>query len=131
MSCFDIPLSLTSVPTALTASPDYGIQFITGDSYYYYEPKLERLSLEDVILHTLLIDPDSQKFNTYALLLLLKNRDKINFDLLLTKSKKYDLEEAAEALTDYMKSKGKLRKWPLPETKELQEVADLYDVEIG
>jgi len=121
----------SAVPTALTASPDYGIQFITGDSYYYYEPKLERLSLEDVILHTLLIDPDSQTFNTYALLLSLKNRDKINFDLLLTKSKKYDLEEAAGALTDYMKSNGKLRKWPLPETKELQEVADLYDVEIG
>ena len=121
----------SAVPTALTVSPDYGIQFITGDSYYYYEPKLERLSLEDVILHTLLIDPDSQTFNTYALLLSLKNRDKINFDLLLTKSKKYDLEEAAEALTDYIKSNGKLRKWPLPETKELQEVADLYDVEIG
>jgi hypothetical protein len=120
----------SSIPTAITASPHYGIQYITGDSYYFYEPRLDRLSLEDVILHTLLIDPDSQTYNTYAVLLALKNRNKINFDLLLTKSRKYDLIEKTTNLIDYLKSNGKMRKWPLPKPDELQEQGDLYGVKI-
>ena len=121
----------SSIPTAITASPHYGIQYITGDSYYFYEPRLDRLSLEDVILHTLLIDPDSQTYNTYAVLLALKNRNKINFDLLLTKSRKYDLIEKTTNLIDYLKSNGKMRKWPLPKPDELQEQGDLYGVKIN
>lgn len=119
------------IPTALTASPAYGIQYITRDFYYYYEPRLDKLSLEDVILHTLLIDPDSQTFNTYAILLALKNRNQINFNLLLAKSRKYELLERIGDLIDYLKSNGKIRKWPLPEPMELQEQADLYGVKIG
>ena len=121
----------SSIPTAITASPHYGIQYITGDSYYFYEPRLDRLSLEDVILHTLLIDPDSQTYNTYAVLLALKNRNKINFDLLLTKSRKYDLMEKTTNLIEYLKSNGKMRKWPLPKPDELQEQGDLYGVKIN
>ena len=120
----------SAIPTALTASPSYGIQYITGDSYYYYQPRLDKLSLEDVILHTLLIDPDSQTFSTCAVLLALKNRNKVNFDLILTKSKKYDLVGRTTDLIEYIKSNGKSRKWPLPEPKELQEQADLYEVKM-
>ena len=125
-----IKLPDSTIPTAITASPHYGIQYITGDSYYFYEPRLDRLSLEDVILHTLLIDPDSQTYNTYAVLLALKNRNKIDFDLLLAKSRKYDLMEKTTNLIEYLKSNGKMRKWPLPKPEELQEQADLYGVKI-
>ena len=125
-----IKLPDSTIPTAITASPHYGIQYITGDSYYFYEPRLDRLSLEDVILHTLLIDPDSQTYNTYAVLLALKNRNKIDFDLLLAKSRKYDLMEKTTNLIEYLKSNGKMRKWPLPKPDELQKQADLYGVKI-
>ena len=120
-----------SIITALTAAPNYGIQYITRDSYYFYEPGLDKLSLEDVILHTLLIDPESQTFNTYAILLMLKNKNEINLKLFLEKSQKYDLKESAKNLISYIKSEGKIRKWPLPDPKDLREQADLYGVRIS
>ena len=64
--------------TALTAAPSYGIQYITRGSYYFYEPGLDKLSLEDVIPHTFLIDKESQNFNTYTILLTLKNKNEVD-----------------------------------------------------
>lgn len=118
-------------PSAITVSPDYGIQLMTSDSYYYYEPDLNKLDIEDVILHTLLIDSESQTYSTYALLLALKNKSKIDMDLLMDKSRKYKLVDRTRNLVKYIKSNGRIREWPLPDPKELQEQADLYGVVLG
>ena len=115
-------------PTALTVSPDYGIQFLTSDVYYYHEPNLTEIAGEDAILHTLLIDPESQTYSTYALLLALKNERNIDMNLLLEKSHKYKLEDTTRNFVKYINSNGRIRKWPLPNPKELREQADLYGV---
>ncbi len=113
-------------PTALTVSPEFGIQFITSDSYYYFEPNLIELTLEEKILHTLLIDPESQTYASYALLLAFKVKNDIDMDLLMAKSRKYKLEEKVKIFISYIRSNGRNRKWPLPKVNELREQADLY-----
>ena len=124
-------LLTNTFPTALTVAPDYGIKFMTSDSYYYFEPNLNKLDIEDVILHTLLIDPESQTYSTYALLLAFKSKGKIDMNLLIDKSRKYKLVDRTRNFVKYIKSNGKTREWPLPDQKELQEQADLYGVVIG
>ncbi len=124
-------LPTETFPTALTVLPDYGIQFMTSDSYYYHEPNLNKLAIEDAILHTLLIDPESQAYSTYALLLAFKNERAIDMDLLIEKSRKYKLVDRTKNFVKYIKSNGRTREWPLPDLKELQERADLYGVVIG
>lgn len=126
-----VSLPPETFPTALTVSPDYGIQFMTSDLYYYHEPNLNKLAIEDAILHTLLIDPESQTYSTYALLLAFKNEKEIDMDLLIDKSRKYNLVERIANFVKYIKSNGKTREWPLPSQEELREQADLYGVTIG
>jgi transposase len=121
-------LPVDTFPTALTVSPDYGIRFLASDSYYYHDPGLTGLTLEDAILHTLLIDPESQTYGTYALLLAFKNKKGLNIDLLKDKSRNYKLEETAGNFINYIKSHGKEREWPFPDPDELREQADLYGV---
>ena len=118
-------------PTALTVSPTYGIPFLTSDLYYYHEPNLTALAGEDIILHTLLIDPESQTYSTYALLLALKNGRNIDMNLLLEKSRKYKIVDIARNFVNYINSNGRIREWPLPDPKELREQADLYGVRMG
>ncbi|MCL4350633.1 MAG: winged helix-turn-helix domain-containing protein [Candidatus Thermoplasmatota archaeon] len=116
--------------TALSAFPEYGIQFITSDSYYYYDPDLKEITIEDIILHTILIEPDSQTNTTYALLLILKEWNKVNFDLLIMKSSKYGIEANIISILKYIKShRGKSHRF-LPKWSELREKAELYGIVI-
>ncbi len=115
-------------PTAVTVFPNYGIRFITSDSYYYYQPNLEKLSIEDIIIHTLLIDSESQTYSIYALLLAFKNEKDIDIHLLLKKSYEYGIADITRKFIKYIKTNGRIRKSPLPDKKELQEIADLYDM---
>ncbi len=124
-------LPVDTFPTALTVSPDYGIRFLASDSYYYHDPDLTGLTLEDAILHTLLIDPESQTYGTYALIMAFKNEKKLNTDLLKDRSLDYKLEETVGNFINYIKSHGKKREWPFPKPDELREQADLYGVVVG
>jgi hypothetical protein len=63
------------IKTALSSFPQYGIQFITDDSYYYYEPAVKKLDLEDIILHTLLIEESISTNRKLACLLSLISLD--------------------------------------------------------
>lgn len=118
------------IKTALSSFPRYGIQFITGDLYYYYEPAVKKLDLEDVILHTLLIDRGSQTYTTYGLLLFFKEIRNIDFQALKQKSERYDLLESVENIIRFVNSKGEVRPWPLPKWSELEEQAKIYGIEI-
>ena len=124
----DKSLSRGTFSTSLTVSPYYGLKFITEDSYYYHDPKLTELTIEDVILHTLLIDPDSQTYASYAILLALKNIKLVNLDLLQQKASDYKLEKTITDFVAYIRSKGKIREWPFPDPKEMSAQTDLYGI---
>ncbi len=118
-------------PSALSVYPKFGIQFMTSDSYFYYEPDLDGLTIEDILIHTLLMRQENQTYTTYALLLAIKAGNKINFTTLLEKSQKYGLKEMVKNMVNYIKSKGKNRKWPLPKLNELKEQAELYGIVVN
>ncbi|HKW04545.1 MAG TPA: hypothetical protein VJN71_04525 [Nitrososphaerales archaeon] len=118
------------IKTALSSFPQYGIQLITDDLYYYYEPAVKKLDLEDIILHTLLIGRGSQAYTTYALLLFFKKIKSISFQILKEKSKRYGLLESVVNIIQFVDSKGGIRPWPLPKWSELREQANNYGIDI-
>lgn len=117
--------------TALSVYPSYGIKFITDDDYYYSEPGKRKLPIEEVLLHTLLIDPSSQMYATYALLLIYKERAKIDLKLLSKLSSRYELTTNVKNIVEYIRSDGKLRAWPLPKWEELKEQASAYGIRLS
>lgn len=127
----DKSLSDGTFPTSLTVSPYYELKFITEDSYYYHDPKLTELTIEDVILHTLLIDPDSQTYASYAILLALKNIKHVDLDLLQQKASDYHLEKTVADFVAYIMSKGKIREWPFPDPNELSAQTNLYGIVVN
>lgn len=120
-----------ALPAAVTIFPEYGIRIMTQDSYYYYGDNTDVLSVEDTILQTLLIDPDSQTYATYALLLTYKIKEELNLNLLRSKARRYKIGEKTENLIRYVESHGKDRKWPLPVLGELQEQAESYGIVVN
>ncbi len=116
--------------TALSVYAEYEIQLFTNETYYYYSPGGAKLSLDDIVLHTLMIDPGSQTYAIYALLLILKKYKKMDLESLMKRSQRYNLTRDVENIVRYIHSKGKERVWPLPSWGELKEQANVYGIEI-
>ncbi len=118
------------IKTALSALSSYGIQLVTNDEYYFYAPGVNHLALDDIVIHTLLIDPTSQSYATYALLALFKNSNKIDFESLIQKAEKYGMKQYVESIKRYVDSRGEVQARPLPRWGELKEQAKLYGVSL-
>lgn len=116
--------------TAISVFPRYGIRFITDEKYYFFDSKKRSLTLEDNLIHTLLIDPTSETYTGYALLLLLKESKKIAKDRLVERSKEYGLTRLTNSLLRYVETEGKERSFPLPSWDGLGELAKLYAIEM-
>jgi len=116
--------------TAVSALPSYGVQLVSEEEYYFYAKGIDSLSLEDVIIHTLLVDPTSQTFATYAIIAILKNSHKVDFESLMQKAREYGIESYVGSIKRYIDSKGGDRSWPLPPWEELKEQALDYGVEL-
>jgi len=72
---FKTKKDLTKYPTtAVTAFSKYNLPLL-GDTKYYYDSK-RKLQTSDIILHTILINPQSKTYNAYACLLYEKTRPK-------------------------------------------------------
>lgn len=54
-------------PTAISVFPKYGLDVITDMNYYFFSKR--SLSEEEFFIHTILIDPYSPIYNSYALAL--------------------------------------------------------------
>jgi len=108
--------------TGLERFSDFGVELIgTGRYHYYYSEKAE-LSLEDVVMHALLID-FSPRTILYSIVLLLAFRDKLNRNKLLNLGKKYGV--SIEGLLAYLEGKEAGR-YPYPSLKEVEETFEMY-----
>ena len=116
--------------TAISALPSYGVQLVSEYEYHFYAKGTDSLSLEDVIIHTLLVDPTSQTFATYAIIAILKNSRKLDFESLMQKAGEYGIEPFVGSIQRYIDSKGGLRPRPLPRWDELKEAALEYGVDL-
>ncbi|PKK86169.1 MAG: hypothetical protein CVT48_02380 [Thermoplasmata archaeon HGW-Thermoplasmata-1] len=110
--------------TALTAMARHGIDIMTDYGYYYIPPE-KKLTVEDVALHTLLLDPNSVRYASYALLFLKKEGFERKY--LLEKSGDYGIKRTATAMVEFLAGK-EIEKHPLPSREEFADMCRLYGV---
>lgn len=113
--------------TGYSRFQEYGIPLLTTNrNYYFYSEKQTEITPEDLVCHSLLIDPGTRT-KIYCLMLIQTQRlDKE----LLEKSKKYDLTDTVESLIKYLETNGKEKEPDLPSWDEFVETAYEYGVEL-
>lgn len=104
-------------PTAISVFPDHGLDVITDMNYYFFSKRSP--SEEEFFIHTILIDPHSPIYNSYALALVSRFGSK-NF---LKYAVYYGIETHVRTLLEYLDKKEKSSEFVLPwnEYEELLE----------
>jgi len=108
--------------TGLERFSDFGIELIGAGQYHYYYSEKAELSLEDVVVHALLID-FSPRTILYSIVLLRAYRDKLNRNKLFKLGKKYDV--SVEDLPGYLEGKEAGR-YPYPSIEEVKGTFEMY-----
>lgn len=104
-------------PTATTVFPEYRLRTTTTMRYYFHSKR--KLTVDDHIVHTILIDPQNPIYNSYAAALITQSDTKN----LLTTGRLYDMEEHVKSLLEYLGTKEKNSNFVLP----WNEYIDLLD----
>jgi predicted transcriptional regulator len=106
-------------PTAINMFWRYGLKVMSDTRYYFYSNR--ELKDEEYILHTILIDPHSPIYNSYALALY----SKICPPELAKFGRYYAIEKHIETLLEYVNTKKKNSYFVLPWNEYQDLVKDL------
>ncbi len=110
-----------SSETAVTAFSKYNLPLI-GDTKYYYNTE-RKLQITDIILHTILINPQSKTYNAYACLLYEKTKPRD----IIKKARIYNLTDHIQALISFTEKQESKKKF-LPKWDEYNSLAEQYGV---
>jgi len=110
-----------SSETAVTAFSKYNLPLL-GDIKYYYNTE-RKLQTTDIILHTILINPQSKTYNAYACLLYEKTKPTD----IIKKARIYDLAEHVQALISFIEEQESEKKF-LPTWDEYISLAEQYGI---
>lgn len=125
---FKVPIDenvRSGVPTAITALSKYGIDILSEFSYYYYAPWVKSLRCEDIAVHTILLEDDSTRYLSYALLLLKKEGYDVEY--LAAKGNEYGLIGLVRDLINYLN--GNEVEGHLPSHDDFRSLCAQYGVE--
>ena len=114
--------------TATSRLQDFGIPIFSDFDVYFYSKKKKSIRIEDVILHTLLIEKDNVRYVTYSLLLLKKSLRKIDKEYLMKEAQRLDLGLQVNAMLQFLKTKGARTGLSLPTWAEFITKAKEYRV---
>lgn len=114
--------------TATSRFPKFGIRLLSDYQIYFYSQKKKKIRLEDVILHTLLIDRDNTRYVTYCLILLKKTWRIIDKEHMLKEAQRLDLIPQIKAMLHFLKTEGERRRLVLPTWNEFTAKAAEYGV---
>lgn len=103
--------------TAITVFSRYGLRLITDTRYYFHTRR--SLTIEDHIIHTILIDPQNPIYNSYAAALIMRSGAKNLPDT----ARNYDISEHVKSLLEYIRTKKKNSNFVLP----WNEYVDIFD----
>ncbi len=92
--------------TAISAFKNFGLLFMPSYNYYFYSRR--DITISDIIIHTVLIEPDSKTNIAYACLLYQKTKPK---DLMRI-AKIYKMEEKAAKIIKYVDEKQDFDDFP-------------------
>ncbi|MCK4365035.1 MAG: hypothetical protein KAW45_03185 [Thermoplasmatales archaeon] len=119
---FKTKKDLTKHPTtAVTAFSKYNLPLL-GDIKYYYNTK-RKLQTSDIILHTILINPQSKAYNAYACLLYEKTQPKN----IIKKARIYNLTGHIKDIILFLEKQKSDKKF-LPAWDEYESIAKQYGV---
>ena len=119
---FKTKKELTKHPeTAVTAFSKYNLPLL-GDTKYYYNTE-RKLQTTDIILHTILINPQSKTYNAYACLLYEKTKPTD----IIKKAKIYSLTEHIQTLISFIEKQESEKKF-MPTWDEYESLAKQYGV---
>ena len=113
---------LTKYPiTAVTAFSKYDLPLL-DDTKYYYNTK-RKLQTTDIVLHTILINPQSKTYNAYACLLYEKTKP----TNIIKKARIYNLTEHIQSIILFIKNHESEKKF-LPTWNEYKSLAKQYGI---
>jgi hypothetical protein len=115
--------------TATSCLQNFGIQLISDFDIYFYSKRKTGIRLEDVILHTLLVERGNVRYVTYSLLLLKKELKQVDKNYLLKKAIWYDLSLQINAMLEFLRTRGTRTGFGLPTWNELMIKMREYEVE--
>jgi len=79
--------------TATSLFPLYDLPLFSNFDIYFHSLTKKLIKPEDVILHTLLLEPDNVRYSLYALLVLKKMEKQIDKTYLFKEAKQFELEK--------------------------------------
>ena len=114
--------------TATSRLHDFSIPILSDFDIYFYSKNKDTVQIEDVILHTLLIDRDNVRYALYSLLLLKKKWKRIDEEYLLREAQKLDLGLQVNAMFQFLRTHGRRKGLTLPSWEEFIAKAKEYEV---
>jgi DNA-binding HxlR family transcriptional regulator len=114
--------------TATSCFYELGIPLISDFNVYFYSKTKQRIRIEDILLHTLLIEPNNVRYTLYGLLLLKKFWNKIDKKYLLKESQKYNLNPQVNGMLQFLETHKSQKDVALPSWEEFVAKAKEYKV---
>jgi DNA-binding HxlR family transcriptional regulator len=114
--------------TATSLFTNMGIPIFSEFDIYFYSKKKKSIQTEDIILHTLLIEPNNVRYVIYSLLLLKKYKEKIDRGYLIREAQKYELDTQIEGMLQFLETHTPQKDLTLPTWEEFEAKARDYKV---
>jgi len=114
--------------TATSLFPQFGLQLFSDSEVYFYSQTKQVMRLEDVILHTLLVEADGARYVTYALLLLKKTEKQVDWTFLMREAEMLGLKDRVVDMFSFLENHVHRRGDLLPSWDEFVRKANEYTV---
>ena len=114
--------------TATSIFQQYDLPLFSEFDIYLYSKNKKEIKPEDAILHTLLIESDSVRYTTYALLLLKKTEKIIDKQYLLREGERLGLKNLIMGMLEFIETHIRSEGLPLPSWNEFTIKANAYEV---
>ena len=112
-------------PSGLTAISEY-IPLMLAENHYFYSSR--KLSLEEIAVHTIVIDPHSKRNLTYVILFILKTE--LDRDIFLKIAKRYRVEEIAKSVLKLLNTWEKPEEPYIPDPAYVKEKLKEYKIKM-
>lgn len=116
--------------TATSVFHEYDLPLFSEYDIYIYSTNKKTIKLEDAILQTLLMEPNSVRYTTYALLLLKKTEQKIDKIYLLREAGRLGLKNQVTSMLQFLKTHVQRKDQALPTWNEFVTKARDYNLVI-
>lgn len=117
--------------TATYVLAEYNLPLFSEFEIYQYSKEKKQILPEDVILHILLIEPDSTRYITYALLLLKKIWNHLDTAYLLREAQRPGIRDQVGCMLQFLETHRRPADSMLPSWNEFAQKATEYNVVIA